>query len=240
VQYAWDATGQAGLAIGYANSKDKFNDGRGETQAKTTSVQGFAAAGAKIRFAAIGGYGWTNLDTDRNLPSLGLTASSSPDASVWGLAGRVSAPFHVGSDMTLSPYGQLDGQWAHVDSYIETGAGAVGLIVPKHHYDTSALELGAAFSMPFSSGFDTVWSARLQAGWRHALKDGEDTLPLAFIGSPVGFLQEVAGAGRNAAHLDASITAAVGQRWTASVGYRGLIGEDGNVNGIELRFRYAL
>lgn len=239
VQYAWDV-GQAGLALGYANSKDKFDNGRGETEAKTTSIQGFVATGAQIRFAAVAGYGWTDIDTDRTLPSFGLTANSSPDASVWALAGRVSAPFQVAGNLTLSPYGQLDGQWARVDSYTETGAGAVGLIVPKHNYDTSAIELGAALSTPFGGGSETVWHARLQAGWRHLLQDGEDTLPLAFIGSPVGFVQQIAGAGRDAAHLDASITGAFGPRLTASAGYRGLIGENGNVHAIELRFRYAM
>lgn len=237
-EYAWDA-GRAGLAIGYAHGKDKFQDGRGETEAKTTSIQGFFATGGQIRFTGVAGYGWTNLDTDRVLPSLARTASSSPDASVWAIAGRVSAPFQVANNMTLSPYGQLDGQWASVDGYGETGAGAVGLVVPDHDYNTSALELGAALSAPFGSQA-TPMTARLQAGWRHALNDGQDSLPLAFIGSPVGFVQQIPGVGSDAAHIDASITGAFGPRLTASAGYRGFIGGGDSAHAIEVRLKYAM
>ena len=239
VHYAWAAGQAAGVAVGYADSRDKFRGGRGETEAKTTSIQGFVSVGERVRATAVAGYGKTDLDTERNLPSLARTARSSPDASAWGVAGKISAPMPVGTGMTLSPYAQLDWQRARVDGYVESGAGAVGLIVPKHTYETTAAELGAALTVPFGGGTG-AWTARLQAGWRRLLDDGSDTLPLAFIGSPVGFTQKIGDPGRNAAHVDASIRGALGPRLTASAGYRGLIGQHGDVHAVQVRLAYAM
>lgn len=239
VQYAWGGGMAAGAAIAYDSGKDKFRDGRGETEAKTTSIQAWITAGNTWRVTAIGGYGDSNIDTDRNLPSLARAASSSPDASVWAFAGKVSYPFRVASAWTLAPYGQIDAARARVDGYTETGAGAVSLIVPKHSYESSALELGAAVAVPFG-GENGAWRARLQAGWRHLLEDGDDSLLLAFTGSPIGFTQFVSGPGRDAAHIDASISGSLNERLTASAGYRGLIGQRGNAHTVQVRLAYAM
>ena len=239
VQYAWGGGLAAGAAVAYDSGKDKFREGRGETEAKTTSIQAWVTAGDKWRVTAIGGYGDSNIDTDRNLPSLGRFASSSPDATVWAFAGKVSYPFQVASDWTLAPYGQIDTARARVDGYTETGAGAVSLIVPKHSYESSALEVGAALAVPFSSE-NGAWRARLQAGWRHLLEDGDDSLLLALTGSPIGFTQFVSGPGRDAAHIDASIGGSLNERLTASAGYRGLIGQRGNAHMVQVRLAYAM
>lgn len=238
VQYVWAPGMAAGAALGYGEGKNKFNDGLGKTKAKTLGLQGFVTGGfSYLRATAVAGYGWSEVDTDRNLPSLARTATASPDAKTWAIAGKVSTPLPVATNMTVSPYGQIDAQGTRVDSYTETGAGAVGLIVPKQKYDTVAMELGAALAARF--GRENQWGARLQAGWRHQLDDGKDSLPLALIGSPVGFVQAIPGGGRDAAHIDASIGGTFGQGWTAEAAYRGLIG-DGSVHGIELRFSYAM
>ncbi|CAN7232803.1 autotransporter domain-containing protein [Phenylobacterium sp. LjRoot219] len=238
VQYAWAPGMAVGAALGYAEGKNKFNDGLGKTRAKTLGLQGFVTGGvSSVQATAVAGYGWSEVDTDRNLPSLARTATSSPDAKTWAVAGRVSTPLTVATNMTVSPYGQIDAQGTRVDSYQETGAGAVGLIVPKQKFNTVAMELGAALAARF--GAEDAWTARLQAGWRRQLDDGKDALPLALIGSPVGFVQRIPGAGRDAAHIDASIGGTFGQGWTAEAAYRGLLGDD-SVHGIELRFSYAM
>lgn len=238
VQYAWAPGMAAGGALGYAEGKDKFHDGVGKTKAKTLGLQGFVTGGISfVRATAVAGYGWSEVDTDRNLPTLARTATSSPDAKTWAVAGKVSSPLPVATNMTVSPYGQIDAQGTRVDAYQETGAGAVGLVVSKQKFSTVAMELGAALAARF--GGAEQWTARLQAGWRHQLDDGKDELPLALIGSPVGFVQRIPGADRDAAHIDASVGGTFGQRWTAAAAYRGLIG-DGSVHGIELRFSYAM
>lgn len=235
VQYAWASGQAAGLAIGYVDGEDKFRNGGGETEAKTTSIQAFVTVGEGVRMTAVAGYGKAGLDTRRNLPGLARIARASPDAKIWAAAGKVSAPWQVGTNMTLSPYAQLDFQRARVDSYVESGAGALGLVVPKHSYETSAGELGATLALPFGAG-----SARLQAGWRHLLDDGSDSLPLAFVGSPVAFTQRIGNPGRDVAHIDASIGGTLGERLTASAGYRGLIGKRGNVHAVQVRLVYAM
>ena len=235
VRYAWAPGTAAGVAVGYADGRDKFHGGRGETEAETTSIQAFVTAGEALRVTAVAGYGESDLDIERNLPSLGRTALSSPEAKVWAAAAKIQAPLQMATNMTLSPYAQLDGQRVRVDSYVESGAGAIGLVVPRHTYKTAATEVGATLALPFAGG-----SARLQAGWRHLLESGAETLPLAFIGSPVGFTQRVAGPGRDSAHIDASISAALGERFTASAAYRGLFGKRGEVHAVQVRLAYAM
>lgn len=238
VQYAWTPGMAVGAALGYGEGKNKFNDGLGKTKAKTLGLQGFVTGDfGKLRATAVAGYGWSEVDSDRNLPSLGRTATSSPDAKTWAVAARVSTPLQVATNTTVSPYGQLDAQGTRVDSYTETGAGSVGLIVPKQKFNTVAMELGAALAARF--GAQDQWTARLQAGWRHQLDDGKTSLPLALIGSPVGFVQRIPGSGKDAAHIDASIGGTFGERWNVEAGYRGLLGDD-SVHGVELRFSYAM
>lgn len=239
VQYAWGGGNAAGVAIGYASGKDKFRDDRGETEADTTSIQAYFTTGGAYRLTLSGGYGQTDLDVDRALPSFARAATASPDADTWAVAAKLSAPMQVGGNLTLSPYGQLDAQWADIDGYVESGAGAAGLVVPSHNYENVAAELGAALDVPFG-GEAAPWTARFRAGWRHLLEDGDDTLPLAFIGSPVLFDQAIASPGRDSAHLEASISGALSPRFRASVGYHGFISSREDIHAVQLRLEFVM
>ena len=235
VDFGFGAGARAGVAVGYANGKDKFRSGAGKTKAATTSVQGYVSAGSdSLVFTALAGYGWTSFDTTRNLAGVARTASSSHDGKVWSLGAKVSAPVAVGGAMTLSPYGRLDMQRATIDAYAETGAGAAGLVVPKRKDKTAAFEAGAGLTIPMGGEAGGV-TARLLAGWRYRLDDDDDAFATAFAGSPTTFQTTVLSPGKSAARISAGLTANLGGNLSASAGYRGLIAKRADIHQVEVR-----
>ena len=228
-----------GFAIGYANGKDKFKGGAGETEAKTTSVHGFVASGGDgVQFAATVGYGKSKFDTTRRLTTVARTATSSHDGSVWNLGAKVSGP--VAADaLSISPYGQIDMQRAKIDAYTEAGGGPVGLIVPMHKEKNTAVEAGAALNLPMK-GASGEMTVRLQAGWRYNLDGGGGTIATGMVGTPVTFSTVIKSPDKSSAHIAASVTGQLGPKVSASAGYRGYISSHNDVHLLQLRIAMAL
>ncbi len=227
-----------GLAIAYAQGKDKFRGGVGETEVETTSVQAFVSAGQGVVFTGVAGYGWSNLDTRRSLASLGRTATSSQDGKVWSLAARVAAPMAFGADNSLAPYAQIDMQRATIDAYSETGAGVAGLVAPRRKEDSSAVEAGATLTLPLAAAGGGL-TARLRAGYRYRLDDGGDDFAVSLAGSPVAFLTSVQSQSRSAAHIGAALSGNLATNLTASASYRGLLSKDSNAHAVQARVALA-
>jgi uncharacterized protein with beta-barrel porin domain len=229
---------RGGLGIGYANGEDKFRGGVGKTEVETTSVHAFVSTGDTVVLSAVAAYGWNEFDTQRNLASLAQTARSSHDGKVWSLGAKVSAPLTL-SNLNISPYGQIDMQHAKVDAYSETGAGSVGLVVPKRTDESTSIEAGAALALPIPMQGGGL-TARLQAGWRYRVSGDSDDFATSFVGSPVAFQTNVLSPNRSAAHLSASITGKLAPNLTAAAGYRGLISKDTDVHALEVRLALTL
>ena len=84
-------------------------------------------------------------------------------------------------------------------------------------------------------------TARVQAGWHYLLEDGAATISTRLAGSPIAFPTQIDGPGKSAAHVEASLTAAIGNGATATLGYRGLLSGNGQtINAVEARvvFRF--
>jgi uncharacterized protein YhjY with autotransporter beta-barrel domain len=226
---------RAGLAVGFAKGEDKFRNSGGDTEAKTTSVNVFASTGAErgLKFTAAAGYGWSKFDTQRNLAVIGRSAASSHDGRVWSVGAKVSAPLAMGG-LQIAPYGQIDHQQASVNAYQEIGAGGVGLVIPKLKVKDTALEAGAAVTLPLQDGPGGL-AARLQAGWRHSLDDDDETFVTGFSGTPVAFQTTVASPGKDAAHLEASLEGKISENLSASASYRGLISKRGDLHALQIR-----
>jgi uncharacterized protein YhjY with autotransporter beta-barrel domain len=226
----------AGLAVGYARSRDSFDDDLGRTTAKTTMLHAFASVDlGGFALDGTAGYGWSKLDTVRNLPSLARTASASPHGSVWAAALKISKAFPLSNHATLAPYALLDVQKATVDAYAETGAADAGLILGQRDTWNSALEAGATVRLPFDPASDG-WAFRAQVGWRHLLEDGSARFGTWLAGSTIGFLTEFDGAGRDSAHVEAAFDRRLSDSTRFSLGYRGDLGASTQtVHAIEAR-----
>ena len=216
---------RAGLALGLASGKDKFQGGAGRTEAETTGLNAFVSfdlGDSGITLDAIGGYGSTSIDTTRNLSTLARTATGSTNGRAWNVAFRASRPFRSGGTLKFVPYLLADFQEATVDGYTETGAGSAGLTVLDRDMANAATELGASVLFPLTSSV----SARIQAGWRHLLDDGESSTTTWLNGAPLGFTTRFDGLKQNSARVEAAVDATLQNGAILSLGYRGLLGGD--------------
>ncbi len=220
-----------GLAFGLADGKDKFKDGVGQTDAKTTSLSAYVSAGGDaIRVTGLIGYGWNEYETTRSLASLGRRATSEHDGSVWAIGAKASMPMSLGGG-AVTPYAAVDYQSASVDAYQEAGASSLGLTVPKHKSKNAGLELGATALV----GDTAATHGRLQLGYRMVLDDARDTLAVSLIGSPATFPVEVLSQGASAIRASASVVGRLAPGATLSAGYRGLFSQRTDNHAVEVR-----
>ncbi|HTL67010.1 MAG TPA: autotransporter domain-containing protein [Lacunisphaera sp.] len=232
--YQFGPSTRLGLAFDHASERDSFRDGAGKSTAKTDAIQGYFAfdmGESGLRLDGSAAYGWSRIDTTRNLASLGRTATASPDGKVWGAALRASQPHSLSGAARLVPYLLLDLQKATLDGYSETGAGAIDLTVRGHDMWNSAFEAGT--SLDYTTGANAGGiTFRLQAGWHHLLVDGSGSTATWLAGSPLGFTTMFDGARRNTLRLEGSANITVGDGWLGALGYRGLLGSGGGTTSV--------
>ena len=229
--YAMGSNASAGLALGYADGEDKLSNGGGRSKVKTTSLQGFFASELSDNVALDGslGYGWVKVNTTRAITSLARTATSAPKGTTWSGVLKLSTQVDVGGDAVMSPYVLVDHQNASIKGYAETGAGALGLVVPKLKTKNSAAEIGATFASPAQQSWG-VLTPRLTVGAHYVFDETGGAFSTQLVGSTVAFATPVQHPGKTAAHVEASISAAMTTGMVASVGYRGLVGASDQSN----------
>lgn len=224
----------AGIAVGYADSKDDFADNLGSTGVKTTAIQAyFGGAGEGLNFAAVAGYGFVKVDTIRAIPTLARSATSDHKGGVFSIGAKVSMPFALEGNSTIAPYGLVDYQVAKIDAYTETGANSVNLVVPEHKEKNSALELGGEFKVPM--GENNSVSVDLSAGYRYLLEDGKETISTRFEGSPVTFNTLIRSPGMSGVHAGVHLTAKIYDNMFFSAGYNGTISSRTTLHALEAR-----
>jgi uncharacterized protein with beta-barrel porin domain len=214
-----------GGTLGYSSGKDELDDSRGETAVKTTAISGFVTFGlgeSGITVDAMAGYGWSSIDTTRNLTTLARMATGSTDGAVWSAALRASKAFASGSHSQLIPYLLIDGQKAEADAYTESGAGAASLVVKDREMWGSALEGGAAWVTGPQSGGPGLYF-RLQGAWRYLLDDGSSSSAPGLLDRPFGFTTRYDGLETNSFRLEAAADWVLQNGGIITLGYRGLL-----------------
>lgn len=228
VAFNYSADTRAGFAIGYADGQDRFNGGVGHANTKTTAFNVFLSTKvwSDIALDATVGYGFSNVDSTRNLVSLGRTVNASFEGYVWSGALKASKAFKPGGLTTIIPYVLVDTQDAQFDGYRENGALPVGLVIPRLKTRNSSVEGGATLLLPFKVSSTTV-TARVQAGWHYLFEEGTESFVSGLDGVPLSFITDFDRLGRSTAHVEASVSAPLGRRTLTTVGYRGELGADG-------------
>ncbi len=239
--YSFGPAGSAGVAVGYADGKDKLKAGGGNTKVKTTAVQGFFSSnldGSGLSLDGVVGYGWVKLNTSRNITSLARTATSSHDGKTWSAAMKLSKEFDMDGNMRVVPYAAVDFAKAKIDAYTEAGASSLGLVVPKISTNDSAYEIGATFAAPSNQSWGTL-TPRLLVGARHVFDESKGAVSYQLVGSAVAFAAPVQHPGKTAARIEASISGEMQGGITTAIGYRGLVGgSDQSSHGIEGRVTF--
>ncbi len=223
-----------GLAVGYADGKDEFDGTIGRTDVQTTSVQGFITSKSDVLVASVvAGYGFSDIESNRALTTLGRTATSRHNGDAWSIGAKVAMPLPLGDGAIVAPYAEIDTQHAKVDAYSETIAGAAGLVVPKvSDHDTSA-ELGAMLSTAL--GPNEGLQARLQAGWRYSLSGGREMIATRLAGATATFNTALYDQAINTAHVAAALSGSIDENILVSVGYNGFASGRTTTHAVEAR-----
>lgn len=226
--------GAVGFALGYAAGEEQLRQNLGETEIDTIAVHGFASAPLANDYFVdvVVGYGRSDIDTSRALPTLSRTATASTDGTAWSGALKLSRKFDLGTTRVIAPYAAIEHQKSDIDGYTEAGAGGVGLVIPSLDTTETAVEAGANFSMP---RWGTL-TPRILLAWRHVVDETDDSFNASVVGSSVAFATPFANPGKDAARIEASLVGAMDGGMTWSFGYRGLVGASGQSNhALELR-----
>lgn len=239
-EYAVGANGSAGIALGYADGKDKLSNNGGRSIVKTTALQGFFSSelGSNLSLDGAASYGWTKVNNVRALTSLSRTATSTPKGKSWSGALKLSSSVDMGGDAKLSPYAMVDHQSARINGYSEAGAGALGLVVPKLTTKNSAAEIGASFAAPTKQSWG-VLVPRLLVGAHYVFDETAGSFNTQLVGSSVAFATPIQHPGKTAARVEASISGEMTTGLVATLGYRGMVGASGQSNhGLEGRLAF--
>ncbi len=235
IDFGFSPTTVAGLAVAYADGRDKFENALGQTNVSTIAGLGYVTANvARVVLQATVGYGQSEIGTTRNMALIGRTAKAIHHGNTWMVAGRISMPYAIDPGTTLSPYVLLDTQHASLDSYTETAtstrAGECdfniqnylgycgGGFTPNDYKDKDfGVELGGMLKA--SMGPDI--SARFELGYRQSLDKGGKAIQTLYSGAPIKFNSVILGRSPAAGHAAVALSTALISNMSAEVGYQG-------------------
>ncbi|WP_430415629.1 autotransporter domain-containing protein [Parasphingorhabdus sp.] len=211
----------------FGNIKNELNGGRGtvETDSIAGSLYGQYRVG-KIAISA--GYSIADLDIDSERRVLGAAAMGATNGAVQHLFTRISTNIVNLENWTFGPEIGLAHSDLEIDGYRETGAGALGLILPALNPESTRLNLAAKTGYQFENG---NWSGglRLKAGYQIVLSsDNFTTAPLAFTSAPaISFANPLRPLQNDGVDLAADFSLLNKSGLGLAIGYDGHFGETG-------------
>lgn len=136
-------------------------------------------------------YGWNEFDISRAafldsnnelVPVLNRTALANPDGEYFSASLASGYNFHYGS-FNYGPYARVAYFETEIDSYIETGAGALDLNVSEHKADSLESVVGIQFSYAFSQSFG-VLVPHVKGEWHHEFKNSQRVFDITYVNDP--------------------------------------------------------
>ncbi|MXP64901.1 autotransporter domain-containing protein [Roseomonas sp. M0104] len=198
-----------GLAAGYTAGSVTSSATGGEADTSTGHVAAYGSYTGPLFFAdaQVGG-SFGQLDVDRNLGALGMTAHASPSMSSFGSGVDAGVHYKLGG-WTLQPGLGFRIDSVNRDGATESGAGVLGLKVDSESVTASRSTLGlrASTGLPLSSGMVLTPAVRLQ--WAHEFGDVATSTDATLIGVssvPVQTATAATGRDRLLGGLGASLT----------------------------------
>lgn len=238
----WGANGIAGAALGYSRTDLDFSASRanGDIRARSLSLYGsWNKDGAYAQ--GVLSYGRNNYDQARwvNVGGIDRRAVSDHDGNV--LAASLVGGFMSGSGAwSRGPYAALHYARIGEDSFRETGAGGVDLLVGSRSTGALNAELGARalHSVKWRNG-DLVTD--LSAAWAHDFGIDDRVITAGFAGAPnTSFALQGQDAQRNGLNLGAGLSYVNKKGLTATLRYQGDVRESFRSHAVfgELRINF--
>ena len=176
----------AGVAVGYLSTSADLDLAGGDIDQDTWRVGPYMSwYHDKWYLDASATVGIASIDSVRNIPSMGVSASGDYDA--YDITGYLGTGYHfeLGQDnLHLTPIGSVLYSHLELDGFTETGAGGANLTLADRSDESLRTRLGINVSYKAE---DLGWQPVIYgyAGWEHEFFDAEDiTASFAAGGSP--------------------------------------------------------
>ena len=188
-----------GISGGFLNSQSTIDSGlqSGEIESYQIGMYtGYTGSNYHLLFAA--SYGFSQYEASRNINFLMAprTAVSSYDGNDFGCYFEAGGLIPLGPCFFVKPIVGLRYATAHTDSFTETGANSINLMVADDSDESFRTILGARVGRPFTAG-NLIVFPQVHAMWESELK-GDDRFvgaqfteftgiaPLPILGNPMG------------------------------------------------------
>ncbi|QXQ06454.1 autotransporter domain-containing protein [Sphingosinicellaceae bacterium] len=234
-------TGPAVFGVAGGWSHDKLDYALGNSRGKANSWQAGAYldyAMGSIDFDLQGMYshGKFNASKSINVATIASDTDARFNGHLWKVMGTVGYNADMGS-ITLRPFVGFDFSRGRVNSFTETGAGALNLTVASINARRSDAMAGVDLGSKTSLGFSPY--ARL--AYRYDVKNHYRNVSAYFNGDPTTEFT-VAGVrpGRSEGDVDAGVSYGISPGSSVFVGYEGTFRKDTRSSGVSAGFRLAL
>lgn len=198
-----------GLALAYLQTNVSLDTNSDRGQIASASLAVYGSSGIEwLRLRGVTGFSFQHFDTERHLPSLGRTATSSYDG--YQLHGTVEAGWQDALD-AIEPFARLSGAYARREHFTEQGAGDVDLLASPTAQRWLSIGAGLRW-LPIPSPTRN-WAPRITAVWMRELLDHASIDEMQFKGLSGMFPVSGTTVGRDALSIAASIDA----RWEKNV-----------------------
>jgi autotransporter-associated beta strand protein len=170
-----------------------------------------------------GGYNW--YQTDRRIVFGGIdrTATGSPDGQEFHGVWSGGYEFKEGG-WTFGPTMGLNYDWLGINSFTETGAGALDLNYQDQESDSFRSRLGGKVAYAIECG-DVTWIPEASVAWQHEYLDPGSAFSAQFAGGAGGFFNtEVQSPGRDSALLGFTLQTAWSETISTYVSYDTQVG----------------
>lgn len=238
--YCFEDSALLGLSIGFSNASVDFDNnlGKGDIRGYIGSVYGSYFPGDAF-FEASFSYGNERFHNNRNLVvgSILREASSAHDGNVYALYFGGGYNFNM-NDVIVTPFGAFN--YVHLDeeSFTETGADNLALLVDGRSTESFISELGVRAGYEHRCK-DASFIPQISAAINYDFNAGDRIITSSFAGSQ-GSMFSIAGqdSGRLGAEVTASLTYVHKNGFSTSLKYSGDFRDRHSSSGIMGEIRY--
>ena len=177
----------AGFAVGYARSNFNVNEisGSGDIDTVSGAVYASYAPGRWCVDGAIGlGHSEGSLERSIVFPGVARRTRGEPAANAFLSNVETGYSIPLGRSTVLTPLAAMQGIAVSEDSFAESGAGAIDLIVNGNSTEAAIGLFGWELTQEFAVGLPAPLLVKLRAGWAHDFADTSRSFTAGFAGLP--------------------------------------------------------
>ncbi|MCW5719258.1 MAG: DUF3494 domain-containing protein [Bauldia sp.] len=231
-----------GAAVGVTGTQFVLADGfgGGTSRIVQAAVNARVDAGA-FYIAAVAGYGWHHVMTDRTITGLGTT-NLVAEFNAHSVGGQVEVGYRLGNARTsVTPYASVELQAFFSPAYTEealTGVDAFALTYDANRTTTLRTEIGARFRHSFALAGGGSLSLHGSVAWAHQQAWG-NTMTAAFVDAPdTTFSIEGAQQTGNALLLSAGVELALANHFSIGGSVSASFGQGSRSYGVSATISY--